>query len=142
MSSDLDSKGEKALWWLRRADQAFLAAAALIAIGGLAGYWWWRGGASGRLVELDALPPSAARFEIDINSADWPEIALLPGIGETLARRIVASRQELGPYRTIDDLNRVHGIGPKTLARIRPYLRLGQPTHLQDGRQDLADGLE
>jgi competence protein ComEA len=46
---------------------------------------------------------------------------LLPGIGETLARRIVASRETDGPFRNHTDVLRVQGIGPRTLERIRPY---------------------
>ena len=60
---------------------------------------------------------------MDINSADWPELLQLPGIGETLAHRIVESRQSRGPFADNDDLRRVRGIGPKTLEQIRPYLR-------------------
>ncbi len=56
-------------------------------------------------------------------TADWPEFAQLPDIGETLARRIVESRVEQGPYADHDQLLRVRGIGPRTLERMRPYLR-------------------
>ena len=48
---------------------------------------------------------------------------MLPGVGETLARRIVESRSEAGPFTELEALRRVRGIGPKTLERIRPYLR-------------------
>ena len=47
----------------------------------------------------------------------------LPGIGPTLAKRIVESRQAAGPFADQDDLRRVRGIGPKTMEQIRPYLR-------------------
>ena len=61
-------------------------------------------------------------FQVDVNAADWPELAQLPGLGETLARRIVASRQTSGPFRSYADLDRVKGIGPRTIERIRPFL--------------------
>jgi len=61
-------------------------------------------------------------FQIDVNRADWPEWLLLPRIGETLARRIVESRHAQGPFESLDDVQRVPGIGPKTLANMRPYL--------------------
>jgi len=76
-------------------------------------------------VEFDRAPPLTVDFQIDVNAADWPEFTLLPGIGETLARRIVEHRAQHGPFRTIDQLAEVKGIGPKTLRRIRPYLRAG-----------------
>jgi len=46
----------------------------------------------------------------------------MPDIGEQLARRIVADRQQNGPFRDLADLRRVRGIGPKTLEGMRPYL--------------------
>jgi competence protein ComEA len=91
---------------------------------------WWltQGGWQGRLVEVDRAPPNTARFEVDINAAAWPELAQLPEVGETLARRIVATREQDGPFVDHDDLRRVRGIGPKTLEKLRPYLR-PMPNH-------------
>jgi competence protein ComEA len=48
----------------------------------------------------------------------------LPGIGPVLAGRIVEDRTANGPYRQAADLLRVKGIGPATLARLRPRLSL------------------
>ena len=75
------------------------------------------------MVEIDQAAPQAARFEVDINKAEWPELATLPGVGRKLAERIVETRQQGGPYADIDDLRRVRGIGPRTLETLRPYLR-------------------
>jgi len=47
----------------------------------------------------------------------------LPGLGETLAKRIVAWRTAHGRFNTIDDLRHVSGIGPKRLESWRPFLR-------------------
>lgn len=104
-------------------DQAALGAIALVSLAGIAVYWLAQGGAGGRLIEIDRAPRQAARFRIDVNQADWPEMAQLPGVGETLARRIVESRAADGPFADLDQLTRVRGIGPKTLEQIRPYLR-------------------
>ena len=89
----------------------------------MVGWWVSHGGWQGRLMEVDEVQPLTARFEVDINSADWPELLQLPGIGQTLAQRIVDSRRARGPFADHDDLRRVRGIGPKTLEQIRPYLR-------------------
>lgn len=110
-------------WLLRRADQAAVAALVVTALLAMAGWWVSQGGWQGRLIEIDRTPPLAARYEVDVNSADWPELLQLPGIGETLAHRIVESRQTRGPFVDHDNLRRVRGIGPKTLEQIRPYLR-------------------
>jgi competence protein ComEA len=54
--------------------------------------------------------------------ADWPELSLLPDIGEQLAKRIVANRRQNGPFRDLEDLRRVRGIGPRTLEGMKPFL--------------------
>lgn len=109
-------------WLLRRADQAAVAALVMLGLGATLAWWLVQGGQSGRLIEFDEAEPQAASFLVDINSADWPELAQLPGVGETLARRIVDSRHSDGPFLDHDDLRRVRGIGPKTVERLRPYL--------------------
>jgi competence protein ComEA len=88
----------------------------------MAAYWVYLGGHRGQLIEIDRADPLTAKYEVDINRADWPEMVQLPGLGETLARRIITDRQQRGPFRDIDDLDRVDGIGLRTLERIRPYL--------------------
>lgn len=73
-------------------------------------------------VEIGRLPERRFDFRIDVNRATWVEWMQLEGIGELTARKIVAYREQQGPFRSIDDLDRVAGIGPKTLAAIRPWL--------------------
>ena len=65
-------------------------------------------------------------FQVDINNATWVEWIQLKGIGETMAHRIVAEREINGPFDSIDDLQRVSGIGPSTLQQIRPWLTIDQ----------------
>ena len=72
---------------------------------------------------IEQAEPQTAHFQVDVNKAQWPELATLPGVGQKLAERIVQSREETGPYTDIDDLRRVRGIGPRTLETLRPYLR-------------------
>jgi competence protein ComEA len=60
---------------------------------------------------------------IDLNTAGVAELGLLPGIGPTLAERIVADRRRQGPFATIDDLHRVDGVGPVTVDRARALAR-------------------
>ncbi len=56
---------------------------------------------------------------LNLNTATASELEQLPGIGPALAARIVQYRQEHGPFRTVDALLLVSGIGPATLDRIR-----------------------
>ena len=68
-------------------------------------------GSSVRLEEGDTIDP---------NEASRDELVALPGIGEAFANRIIEGR----PYKTVDDLLGVSGIGPKTLEKLRPFLTL------------------
>jgi competence ComEA-like helix-hairpin-helix protein len=62
---------------------------------------------------------------IDVNRAGAAELETLPGIGPVLAARIVAERERRGPFRSVDDLRRVSGIGPVTSRKLAPYLLFG-----------------
>jgi comEA protein len=112
--------------FVRRADQTILFVlilAALVAVG----VWWWRnGGFEGRLVEHDRLPQQTAEYVVDVNTADVGELQQLPGVGPTLAERIVAHRRKEGPFHSFDDLKQVKGIGAKTLEHLRPHVTFGK----------------
>lgn len=62
-----------------------------------------------------------ARLRIDLNTASAAELELLPGIGPTLAARILFDRQQHGAFSSIEDLDRVRGIGEKMIEKIRPF---------------------
>jgi hypothetical protein len=83
---------------------------------------WLRHRQNQGLIEIDRAPPVPIDFRVDVNRAEWPELALLPGVGEALARRIVESRDSDGPFLVPGDLLRVPGIGPLKLEEIEPYL--------------------
>lgn len=80
-----------------------------------------------------APPPSepAQKLEagrtLDVNTATAEQLQLLPGIGPSRAAAIIADRERNGPYRTVEDLARVRGIGPVTVENLRPYVRIGPP---------------
>jgi competence protein ComEA len=61
-------------------------------------------------------------YIVDLNGADHAELLQLPGVGESLAGRIEAYRDKHGPFQAVEDLRNVRGIGPKTLARLSPYV--------------------
>ncbi len=58
---------------------------------------------------------------VDVNRASTTELRRLPGIGPALSQRIIEARA-VQPFRSVDDLRRVRGIGAKTLERLRPYI--------------------
>lgn len=70
----------------------------------------------------DSLLPGEA---IDVNTADAYELRRLPGIGEKRAQDIIAYREEHGPFRTVDELTEVSGIGPVILENLREYVTVG-----------------
>ena len=74
---------------LRRLDQAVVAVLVAGALVGMAVYWVVQGGPRGELIEIDRAEPLSARYLVDINKAEWFELAELPEVGETLARRII-----------------------------------------------------
>ena len=59
---------------------------------------------------------------LDLNTASLSDFTRLPGIGETKARAILTWRETYGPFRAVEDLLSVEGIGEKTLENLRPYI--------------------
>ncbi len=98
---------------------AILLFASLIGIGI---YTWQQTKIRQGLIDVDAAPRLQADYQVDINSADWTEFANLPGIGESTARSITRYREQNGVFVSIDELTKVHGIGPKKFESIKRYL--------------------
>jgi competence protein ComEA len=65
----------------------------------------------------------AAGRPVDLNRAGRGELLQLPGVGPTLADRIVDVRNSSGGFRSADDLRAVSGIGPARLEKLRPWVR-------------------
>jgi competence protein ComEA len=123
-------------FWLRRGDQVFVGTLLSMGLVLLSIHWLRLSDWGRRPVEVDRLPAGQYQYAVDVNRATWVEWAQFEGIGETLAKRIVADRQTKGPFTDIDDVSRVKGIGPKKLAQMRPYLTLepAQATASRAGR--------
>ena len=83
-----------------------------------------------------ALAPGAARGaaptapatgeRVNINTAGVDELVTLPGIGKAYAERIVEYRQKNGPFKKVEDIINVRGIGEKTFERIKDRLTIGK----------------
>ena len=82
-------------------------------------------------VTSSAVPPLAVSTEptepamININTASAEDLQLLPGIGPLLAERIIAYREENGPFEIPGELMNVPGIGEKKLEEIWDYITTG-----------------
>ncbi len=107
---------------LRRGDQKFLVLLLSFAFVYFTGTTVW----SSRTKEPETVRQSATdgpKFQVDLNTADEAELLLLPGIGTTLARRILDYRTEHGPFRKNEEITHITGIGPKKSAKILPMLK-------------------
>jgi competence protein ComEA len=85
----------------------------------------------------DYQPGQAVTLRIDLNRADRTELRQLPGVGEATATRILDHRQAHGPFRRVDELASVPGIGPATVEKLRPWVTVHEETG--DGVVQLPD---
>ena len=77
-------------------------------------------------VPLASAAASAEAKPVDLNAAGSDELEAVPGIGKSLASKIVAFREKNGAFKSVDDLLKVQGIGEKSLARFRDRLTAGK----------------
>jgi len=78
----------------------------------------------------DAQPRQASEGVVNVNTATASQLALLPGVGATRAEAIIHAR-ERRPFRAVNELVRVRGIGRATLQRLRPYVTISGETTLR-----------
>jgi competence protein ComEA len=114
------------LQWTSR-DRWFLAILTLVILALLAIQFARLAGWGLKPLEIVRPENRKYEFKIDVNQASWVEWMQLEGIGETTARKIVKDREANGPFQSVDDVQRVKGIGPATLEKIRPWLVCEEP---------------
>ena len=69
--------------------------------------------------------PARREGTVNINTASPEDLTRhLKGVGPVKAKAIVGYREQYGPFRTVSELADVKGIGPKTVERLRPLIRL------------------
>jgi len=132
-TSDETSKNERRFLFVP-SDETILLTVLLVALLCVGGWFVQHGDAdpdsavAHPQVRQQAAPPSSppvrnpANFQVNINTATTEELVAIPEIGPKRAALILAYRQEFGPFRSLDELVRVKGIGEKTLAKIKPFL--------------------
>ena len=65
-------------------------------------------------------------YRLDLNTATQTQLIELPGIGEILAQRILEYRDSNGPFKTIEELLNVPGIGEGKLKQIKERIKIGE----------------
>lgn len=75
-------------------------------------------------VEKPEAPGMLEGEVLDLNTATLSDLTRLPGIGQTKAQAILDWREAYGPFRAVEDLLSVDGIGEKTWETLRPYVRV------------------
>ena len=93
----------------------------LLALACAVSLWRYFDSAPGPIV-VSGRPGAESQYRVELNSADAARLELLPGIGPVTGGAIVKYRQENGPFGNLKELERVRGIGPKTIKRIQPYV--------------------
>jgi competence ComEA-like helix-hairpin-helix protein len=76
-------------------------------------------------------------LQLDLNTCERVDLEQLPSVGPKLAQAIHEHRKARGSFQSIEDLRDVHGIGPNTLDKIRPYLRVS-PTPASEPAEPLV----
>ncbi|HEU4427673.1 MAG TPA: helix-hairpin-helix domain-containing protein [Myxococcota bacterium] len=82
-------------------------------------------------VAAPALAAAKLSGVVNVNTASAEQLALLPGVGESRAREIIAARQKQGGFKRVEDLLAIKGIGEASLAKLRPYVSLSGETTLR-----------
>ena len=70
------------------------------------------------------LVSTAALAAVNLNSATKDELVALPGIGPSKAQAIIDYRTQNGPFRSVDEVRKVRGIGEKLFQQIKPELTI------------------
>ena len=69
--------------------------------------------------------PAAPTQVVNLNTATAAQLEALPGIGPSMAQRIVSHREKNGPFKKLEDLMTIQGIGEKSFLKLRPMLTIG-----------------
>ena len=86
--------------------------------------------------------PLTSDERIDPNTASEVELDRLPGVGPALARAIAVERDAVGPFKSLADLERVPGLGSKTLERLAPYVELRSEAAVRAPGREWGENLE
>ena len=115
--------------WLTDKERVTVTVLGMLALVALSILLWQRQRPALTIVGTPVAPDQAIQWDaalasarqVDINTANAAELERLPGVGPTLAKRIVDYRSAHGQFQSSEDLQRVQGIGPKTYETLREH---------------------
>jgi len=88
------------------------------------------------ILSLLIVPISAEIEQIDINTADaWSLARVLHGVGPKKAAAIVEFREKNGPFKSVSDLDKVYGIGPKTIEKNQDKIIVSVPEESSEQKE-------
>ncbi len=75
--------------------------------------------------------------KIDLNTATRSQLDGLPGIGPVIAERILELREKSGPFKRIEDLMNIRGIGEKKFLKLKDLITVKTPKRESDGNSEI-----
>lgn len=75
---------------------------------------------------------------INLNTATSEQLQEVPGIGPVTAEKILKMRRLHGPFKSVNELRAIRGIGPKRLAKMKPYLTVNSDLPERENSKDAA----
>lgn len=126
MTAGMNPSSEQKFGFWTRADERRVGGVTvgcliLLAYGG-----WLSDGDRVSLQEIKSRDTPSVPYQLHYQTVTWQELALLPGIGEQLARQLIAERDQAG-ILTRESLDRIAGIGPAKLEVILQHLTVATP---------------
>lgn len=107
-------KGPRGPWWKHLKVTPAMGVALAVLVAGLF-FARYLGNDNSNVAAL-----AEGSLRVNLNTATLTELESIPGIGEVLAKQIVAHR----PYRSVDQLLQIRGIGPTSLEGLAPYVKV------------------
>lgn len=80
------------------------------------------------VIPLERRSSEAIAYTVDLNTANQRELINLPGIGPSLAQKIIDHRLRIKGFSSIEELDEIPGIGAKKLSKLQKYLQIDSPT--------------
>jgi len=73
-------------------------------------------------VRRSTTSPASVSAPVNLNTASVAQLETLPGVGKATAERILEYRQKNGPFKRIEDLMNVRGVGEKSFLKLKPFI--------------------